>query len=385
MGVKIRVNKNKIYLDVYFKGNRKWEKTGLSICKDARQNKETMRIAEILRSKRETQLVTGENDLLDPIKSKDTLYAYMQDNPNQASQWTLQYLESFPGGTKIKLSEVSKTWVNKFKDYLIEKSGLHQNTARNYLKAIKQNLNQAVKDNILPKNPADGIENIKFIEPDRVFLNKDEVELFAKVNTLSETETTIKRAFVFACLTGIRLSDIKTLKWENIDHSSTGTLLVKRQKKTTTKIYNHIPESAWRVIDDHAKHLPNHPVFPYMNQVIGSSAKILARLGTRSGITKKISWHVARRTFALWMLENGADLFTVSKLLGHLKLTSTLVYLQMTNNLGKKAVSTLPEINISGSEWHQPSPSTPQTKHGAPEARKPQGPPSENKDDARQD
>jgi site-specific recombinase XerD len=384
MGVKIRVSKDKIYLDVYFKGNRKWEKTGLSICKDTRQNKETMRIAEILRSKRETQLVTGENDLLDPIKSKDTLYSYMQDNPVKASQWTLRYLESFPGGAKIKLSEVSKTWVNNFKDHLLNKTGLHQNTARNYLKSIKQNLNQAVKDNILPKNPADGIENIKFMEPDRVFLNQDEVKLFAKVNTLSETETSVKRAFMFACLTGIRLSDIKTLKWENIDHSSSGTLLVKRQKKTKTKMYNPIQESAWRVVNDQAKHQPSHPVFPYMNQVAGSSAKILSRLGNRAGITKKISWHVARRTFALLMLENGADLFTVSRLLGHLKITSTLVYLQMTNTLGKKAVSALPEINISGSEWHPPYPSTPQTTTADPEEYNPQGPPSENTNASRQ-
>jgi site-specific recombinase XerD len=385
MGVKIRVSKNRIYLDIYLKGTRKWEKTGLSTCKDPQQNKETMRIAEILRSKRETQLVAGENDLLDPIKSKDTLYAYMLNNHSKASQWTAKHLKDFPGGTRIKLSEVSKTWINKFKDYLTEETGLHQNTARNYLKAIKQNLRQAVTDRILPRNPADGIGNIKFIEPDRVFLNQDEVKLFAKVNTLSEAETTIKRAFIFACLTGIRLSDIKTLKWENIDHSSAGTLLIKRQKKTKTKLYNHITESAWKVIDDQTTHQPSHPVFPYMSQVAGSSAHILARLGTQAGITKRISWHVARRTFALWALENGIDIFTLSKLLGHLKLETTLAYLKMTNTLGKKAVSSLPEISLSGSEWHPPAPSTPQTMTGDPAKHKPQGPPSENTNASPQD
>jgi site-specific recombinase XerD len=358
MGVKIRVNKNKIYLDVYLKGIRKWEKTGLTVCKDSRQNKEVMRIAEILRSRRETQLVTGENDLPDPIKSHDTLYDYMKDHTKNLRRrvplWALQHLENFPGGKQIKLSEVSKTWVKKFKKYLLEETGLHQNTADNYFKAIKQILKQAVIENILSKNPAYGERNIKHIEPDRVFLNQDEIGLFAKVDTTSEIETCIKKAFLFSCLTGIRLSDIKTLLRSNLDHSSAGTLLVKRQEKTNTHIYNPISESAWKIVDDKLPHATSEPVFPGMSAITGSRSPILARLGERSGITKHLSWHVARRSFALMMLESGADLFTVSKLLGHTRITTTLTYLKMTNTLGKKAINALPEINISGSEWQSP-------------------------------
>jgi site-specific recombinase XerD len=376
MGVKIRVNKNKIYLDVYFKGSRKWEKTGLSVCKDPKQNKETLRIAEILRSRRETQLVTGDNELLDPIKSKDTLYSYMMKSPSNASKWASRHLKDFPGGSQIKLSEITKAWVKKFKDYLVNETQLSPNTARNYLKEIKHALNRAVAEDILPRNPANGVENVNTVEPDRVFLNQDEVELFAKVKTETDTEASIKSAFVFSCLTGIRLSDIKTLKWENIDHSSKRTLLVKRQAKTKTKIYNDILDDAWKIIDDQTQHAPSSPVFPYMSRIAGSSAAILARLGQRAGITKHISWHVARRSFALWMLENGVDIFTVSKLLGHKKLETTTKYLKMTSKLSKTAISSFPKINVSGSEWHPPSQSTPQKKHDDPEASTPQGPPS---------
>jgi site-specific recombinase XerD len=360
MGVKIRVNKGKIFLDVYLKGSRKWEKTGLTVSKNIAQNKEVMKIAEVLRSRRETQLVTGENDMLDPIKSHNTLYAFMKNKiknmHNRSPQWALQYLEKFPGGKQIKLGEVSKAWIKKFKTFLLEETNLNQNTARNYFKAVKHILNQAVQENILPKNPATGEENIKFVEPDRVFLNWDEVNLFAKVKTSSEMETGVKNAFLFACLTGIRLSDIKTLKWENLEHTSSGTKLVKRQKKTKTNIYNTIPDSAWKIACDNNPHLPSDPVFQYMNQKIGSSAGILSRLAKQSGITKRVSWHVARRSFAIKMLENGVDLFTVSKLLGHAKITTTIDYLKMTSALGQKAIETLPAINPSDSEWSQPEP-----------------------------
>jgi hypothetical protein len=57
MGVKLRVNRGKLYLDIYQNGQRKWESLGLTVSSDEQQNKEVMRIAEICRSKREIQIV----------------------------------------------------------------------------------------------------------------------------------------------------------------------------------------------------------------------------------------------------------------------------------------------------------------------------------------
>jgi site-specific recombinase XerD len=285
-----------------------------------------------------------------------------KNNPQSIPQWTLRYLEKFPGGKHIKLSEVSKAWATKFKHYLLTETGLHQNTARNYFKALKQTLNQAVKENILPKNPAGHEPNIPFLEPDRIFLNTEEIDNFAKADAPSENKTCVKKAFLFSCLTGIRLSDLKTLKWENLEHTQAKTLLVKRQKKTGAKIYNQIPESAWKIVCDRQPHAPSDPVFPRLSKLAGSAASTLAQLAKQAGITKKVSWHVARRSFALILLENGTDIFTVSKLLGHAKIETTLVYLKMTHALGQKAANTMPTVNVSGLEWHPPEPSNPPKK-----------------------
>jgi site-specific recombinase XerD len=352
MGVKIRKNRGKIYLDIYFKGFRKWESTGLTITPDQKQNKEVMRLAEILRSKRETQLVAGEYNLTDPIKGKDTLYSYIEKTLETLAErhpmrWTLMHLDKFPGGKVIRLSEVTPAWVEKFKEYLLQNKNIGSTTAYNYLKAIKQVLNKAVRENIIPKNPANSVQSIKKGEPDRVFLNREEVTAISKIPVTEPVETEIKKAFLFSCLTGIRVSDIKTLKWENIEHTADRTQIIKRQKKTGTKIYNPVQDGAWKIIDDKTQHNQEDSVFPIMAASKYDNARHLTALGEKAKLPKRLTWHVARRTFAVITLENGGDLYTVSKLLGHSSISTTMAYLKMTATMSKRVLDSLPEIDIT--------------------------------------
>jgi integrase len=106
-------------------------------------------------------------------------------------------------------------------------------------------------------------------------------------------------------------------------------------------------------------------VFPHLSKLAGSAPTTLSKLAKNAGITKKVSWHVARRSFALSLLENGTDIFTVSKLLGHAKIETTLVYLKLSNALIQKASKAVPAINVSGLEWHPPEPSTPPKKQSS--------------------
>jgi site-specific recombinase XerD len=76
------------------------------------------------------------------------------------------------------------------------------------------------------------------------------------------------------------------------------------------------------------------------------SYKVLKRWAKEAGLTKNIGWHTARRTFATLALENGADIYTVAKLLGHKSITQVAKYAKVTDTLRRKAVAALPEIKL---------------------------------------
>jgi hypothetical protein len=79
MSVIVREKNGRLYLDVYHNGRRKWESLGLTITADKQQNKEIMRLAEVCRSKRESQIVSSEWGLVDPVGGKQTLRGYMAE------------------------------------------------------------------------------------------------------------------------------------------------------------------------------------------------------------------------------------------------------------------------------------------------------------------
>jgi hypothetical protein len=70
MSVKIRKKNGYLYLDIYHNGRRQWEALHLTISTDKQQNREVMRLAEICRSKRELQVVSGEWGLADTTSAK---------------------------------------------------------------------------------------------------------------------------------------------------------------------------------------------------------------------------------------------------------------------------------------------------------------------------
>jgi integrase len=363
MGVKIRISHGKIFLDVYVPGHRKWESTGLSVSSDPRQQKEVMRLAEVLRSKREVQIVTGTYNLIDHIKNKQTLYSYAKEyakklGKGHALHYALKHLKNYPGGETIKLSEITTDWVENYKDYLVKDCEIKSSTASLYMTSLKQTLNKAVRENLILKNPAKNISPIKTIEPERVFLSDEQLEKLGKSQVPGKHGPEIKKAFIFSCYTGLRISDIKTLKWGEIHHSATETRLIKRLQKTKSVLDNPIPNASWELIDTKQDHDPDEFVFPSLASKITRFPAILAEWGERSKVGARISWHVARRTFALRMLDAGADIYTVSKLLVHKKVSTTQKYLRLSPKLSKAAVGNIKEIKISDSEDPPPDPTT---------------------------
>ena len=181
-------------------------------------------------------------------------------------------------------------------------------------------------------------------ESDKIFLELREIQKLADTHLGGELGAEVKRAFLFGCFTGLRISDIKSLQWGDITREP--LQIAKRQKKTDRRVYIPLHETAWKIINDNALHNHKSLVFPGLTQSKTNTNEYLKSWAKKAEIEKRIGWHTARHTFAVLSLESGAEIYTVSKLLGHTDLKTTQVYAKATDKMKREAVNGLPGIEI---------------------------------------
>ena len=217
-----------------------------------------------------------------------------------------------------------------------------QNTAHTYFGKIKAALKQAVKDKIIVRNPGDLVSQIKRQDTERTFLELGEIEKLARTPS---PDHGVKRAFLFACITGLRVSDIKALEWNNIK----GGVLEFRQKKTKGFEYLHLSTMARQILTER----PNSKILNMQNTNIFNIpsptqlGRVLKEWCKNAGIDKRVSFHSSRHTFATLALTQGVDLYTVSKLLCHKTIQATQIYAKIVDEKKKAAMELLPVIEIS--------------------------------------
>jgi integrase len=345
MSVKVREKKNRLYLDVYVEGRRRWEALGISTSKDRRANAEAYRLAEIVRAKREAQIMAGEWGLLDPLEGKRTLVDYCErlaatHQPKDHLPKSLKYLREY--AQDVQLGQVTERFLEGFQANLLANVG--KQTAAHYYAAIKTALRRAVRDRVIPRNPADAVKGIKAPEAVKVHLDQGEINRLAATPIGGDLGAEVKKAFLFALTTGLRISDLRGLTWGEIERDP--LQIARRQQKTGRVVTIPLNVSAWRIIDDKKLHRRDEKVFPRLTQSSANTNQYIVEWAKRAGVDKPIGWHTARHTFAIAALESGTDFFTLSKLMGHTKLTTTAVYAKATDRLKRQAVEALPAIKL---------------------------------------
>jgi integrase len=335
MGVSIRIHKGKIYLDIWHNGRRKWESLGLTLPSDKTQRAEIMRLAEVCKSKREAQILSGEWGMVDPVGGKQTLIEYMNGiaegrGQNDFAHKAVKHLEDFPGGN-ISLGGVTEKWLEDFQEYLLKETDLSKKTIAHYSGAVRYALRKAARDRIIPRNPAVGVKGVSVPESDKIYLTAPEVQALATIPLAGELGAEVKNAFLFGCYTGLRISDLKTLVWGNIQRDP--PQINKRQEKTERKAFVPLHVVAWGIIDDKRLHGYKDPVFPTLSKSKTNTNEYLKKWAKKAGIEKNIGWHTARHTFAVLSLESGAEIYTLSKLLGHTDVKTTQVYANATDKM----------------------------------------------------
>ncbi len=182
----------------------------------------------------------------------------------------------------------------------------------------------------------------RMIVPERNFLTVDELRTIAQTDLSQDQRLSeYRRAFLFSCLTGLRKCDIMKLTWSEVSQVGNFTRLTFTQKKVGRVEYTDISNEAVRYLGNRGQDYEK--VFPEINNT-NLCYNNACRLMRKCGIQKYITFHCARHTFAVMMLDLGADIYTVSKLLGHSDISITQIYAKVLDKNKRAAVALIPKI-----------------------------------------
>ena len=353
MGVKLWINKGHIYLSLCYNKKVWRESTGLSISSDRLQNKEVMKLAEIMRSKRELQIATERTGMSYEL-CKDTLYDYAvkyitEKHHEKTDGKALPYLERF-GGKDILISAVNASWYESFQNKM-EALDLSKFTTEKYCGVIRTIFKKALRDGIITKDPAKEIKRIKVPESEREFLTADELQKMISTPFYTKTmdrnrQDEIRYAFLFGCFTGLRISDLLQLRYRMIDTKE--MRISKFTQKGQKAVYIPLKKEVLELLGDISDKNPDELVFPLLSS--GGEIKYSRYLqpwADAAGVHKHVTMHVSRHTDATLLLESGADLYTVQKLLGHSRIQTTAIYAKVSDRMKTEAVENLPDFDLS--------------------------------------
>lgn len=368
---KVLANGNiSLYLDIYRNGKREYEFLKLYLIKertpqDRKQNEQTLLTAQAIRSKRQIEIQNGEYGFTKQFKLETPFLQYYRkmceerhQNPDSNGNWgnwhsCLKYLEVYCD-EKTTFKDIDSAWVEGFKEFLntVEKNShkrtknkdselfqpLSQNSKVSYFNKLRACINQAYEERLIPVNPLRGVEGFKADETERAYLTLDEVRKLAQTPCKYPY---LKNTFLFSCLTGLRKSDIEKLTWGEIHKHEDFTRIIFKQKKTKGQEYLDISPEAEEYLGERGAN--DERVFSGFKYGPWTLLE-LRRWVLAAGITKDITFHCGRHTFAVLMLELGADIYTVSKLLGHRELATTQIYAKVVDKKKQEAVSLIPKI-----------------------------------------
>lgn len=358
-----------LYLDIYLDGKRTYEYLKLYLKpennrKDKEDNKQTLLLAEAVKAKRLVEVRNGKYGFENQFKIDTDFISYFtimcekrfgDDSKGNWGNWnsTLKHLKVYCK-KGITFKDVTPQWIEGFKEYLETATTvrstnkknttiagkLSQNSKVSYFNKLCACIKQAYEEGIIPNNPLRGVERLKQEEVERPYLTIDEVRQMAATDCRYPA---LKRAFLFSCLTGLRKSDIEKMTWSEVRQQGEFTRIVFKQKKTGGQEYIDITPEALQFLGERGS--DDDLVFDDFHY----SAYLLTELrawAMNSGVTKQITFHSGRHTFAVMMLDIGTDIYTVQKLLGHRMISTTMVYANIMDKKKQAAVQNIPKIGL---------------------------------------
>jgi len=322
---------------------------------EKRKNKEAMQMAENIFTIRKADFIKGKYNIKNEKKGEITFLDYFRrlkderyESNSNYGNWdaALKHIERFcPEHTELK--EIDTDFVKDFKKYLDTKaktkSGtpLAQNSKYSYFNKFRAALREAYNESFIQQDVIKSVKTFAQAESLREYLTYSELQALSNAYCKYPV---LKNAFIFSCLTGLRWSDIDKMKWSEVRDEENGARVVFRQKKTDGAEYLYISAQARKLLGSERGY--DEKVFKGLKYGAHFNAQILTWC-MRAGITKHITFHSARHTNAVLLLENGADIYTVSKCLGHREIRTTQIYTKIIDKRMKAAANMIPALDIN--------------------------------------
>lgn len=363
---KLKNGRTSLYVNYSTNGKRRKESLGiiLEVPKDKairESNNEKLRIAKCIVLQRELSYLQNNYKTYLPSVLSET-----ESEKSSETEVHVNLLESFNeyiaqySNKDIRLVKAAKVQLREYinSDILLPahvtnpfclgfqkflNSKYKGNTPAHYFKKFKMFLGYCIEKNYIEINPASNIRTPQHNAITKNILTPEEI---SKLAYTACKYPELKRAFLFACYSGLRWNDVVNLKMSDIDYESR-ILTITQQKVSKSSscavLHLYLCNSAIRLLNNNgqAQHgeekvfsLPSHTY----------ALKILKDWISEAGIKKHITFHCARHTFVTLLISNGVDIKTVSSLAGHSTTRHTEAYMHVIDKNKKKAIDSMPEL-----------------------------------------
>ena len=254
----------------------------------------------------------------------------------------LKHLKDF-SGKNINVREIDMDFCYRFAQYLTNEAYIKPTSAKTYMQKLHAILQEAVAMGYIDYNPMPQISKLipKIPNKEKDYLSTEELEMLRKTEC---PHLITKFAFLFSCYTGLRISDIETLKWSDIQKKNGLYILVKTQVKTSTEVRIPLGKQALEILGivrDKKLSKGENIFIMYSRTTIAADLKAWAK---SAGIDKHITFHVSRISFVTLSIAAGINIYVVSKLCGHSNVKTTQIYARMIDRTYIDAIALFENI-----------------------------------------
>jgi integrase len=347
-----------LYLDIYVNGKRSYEFLKLYLIPETNpqakvQNENTMRAASTIKLNRILEITNNKAGLKNTsVRAKMLLKDWMETFRQAQEQKgvkdqklihnTVHALTAY--NINVAMRDVNRDYIIGLTNFLRNDyrsprgKKLKDYSVINYLGCLRNALNMAVREDVIADNPIMKLsaqDKVKAPESQREYLTVEEVQ---QLEATDSPYPHIKQAFLFACYTGLRCSDVRSITWGKIVKDGEKYRLHTVMFKTKRPFYIPLSKKAMQWMPERGDKTDEDLIFENIPVQVNTKLYLQPWLD-KAGITKPITFHCSRHTFGTMMLTLGADIYTTSKLMGHTKVEVTQIYAKIINKKKDDAVS----------------------------------------------